>query len=356
MNILFTFYVPSGGMETLNRQRCMALRRVGIQGHLLYTQQGAGVQNISNIPTYITNYDEDIAALLRSHHYAAIVVSSDYTMLERLRRLGYQGPIIYEAQGLGTKEAAERYMQEAAAMLKQHAQAVHLPSTPHLIALFRQYCPSLPQYVFHNVVDIEHFHYKRGPLPPVPILAWIGRLEPNKNWKHCLEIAYYIRRIKPPIELWMFHDDQIYIKEDQIHFYDMIQHLGLASCMVLRSNVPHADMSSLLSAVGDSGGFLLSTSIMEGFGYAVAEAMSCRCPVLSTDSEGVRVFISHNVTGKFYPQGNIQAAVHEGLELMSEHDLRASIRSQGVEHIKKNFSAQQYGRAFKRMLHELHVL
>lgn len=355
MNILFTFYVPSGGMETLNRQRCNALRQVGIQGHVLYTQQGAGLQNVSSTPTYVTNYDEDIKQLLHTHQYAAVIVSSDYTMLERLRGLGYQGPIMFEAQGLGSRENAERYIQQAASSISAHTQGILLPSTPHLIELFRRYCPSSPQYAFHNVVDIEHFHYQSGPVHPVPIIAWIGRLEPNKNWKHFLEIGYFIHRIRPPIELWMFHDAHIYVEQDRVQFYEMINHLGLTSCLRLRSNVPHAKMSEFLSVVGDSGGFLLSTSIMEGFGYAVAEAMCCRCPVISTDSEGVRVFITHNVTGKFYPQGNIQQAVNEGIELMHEHDLRSSIRNKAVKHIKKHFSAAQYCASFKSMLRDVNL-
>ncbi|MGP3783850.1 hypothetical protein [Paenibacillus sp. 1A_MP2] len=50
--------------------------------------------------------------------------------------------------------------------------------------------------------------------------------------------------------------------------------------------------------------------------------MSCGCPVLSTDSDGVRSFITHNRTGKFYPIGNVNAAVSEAVDLMHNIQLR----------------------------------
>lgn len=40
MKVLFTFFNPSGGMETLNRVRCAALTARGIECHMLYTHNG----------------------------------------------------------------------------------------------------------------------------------------------------------------------------------------------------------------------------------------------------------------------------------------------------------------------------
>ncbi|MFP3415838.1 glycosyltransferase, partial [Bacillus sp. SIMBA_074] len=95
-------------------------------------------------------------------------------------------------------------------------------------------------------------------------------------------------------------------------------------------NQPHNKMAEYFSIIGDSGGFLCSTSKVEGFGYAVLEAMVCRCPVLSTDSDGVRSFIRHNQTGKFFDQGNIDQAELEGNELLSNIPLREDIRRKAV--------------------------
>jgi glycosyltransferase involved in cell wall biosynthesis len=86
----------------------------------------------------------------------------------------------------------------------------------------------------------------------------------------------------------------------------------------------------------------LKEASLEGFGYEVAEAMSCRCPVLSFDSDGVCSFIIPNETGKFYPHGNIAEAVAQGLQLMHDMTLRNPIRSKGTAHIHTHFNSQVY--------------
>ncbi|UHA75853.1 glycosyltransferase family 4 protein [Paenibacillus sp. 481] len=350
MNILFTYYVPSGGVETLNRLRCQTLNRNGINGHLLYLRSGAGIQNVSNIPMFTTNYDEDIKQILEHHQYALIFVSSDYTMIERLRRLGYNGPIVYEAQGLGPLHVAENTIIEAAPVLKQYAQAVHLPPTRHLISLFGRHCPWLPQYVFSNVIDTARFNYKPN-IPPVhPIVAWVGRLEENKNWKDFLEIGYWLNRYDKRVRLWMFQDANIYVEADKQLFEPMIKALNLQDKLTIFNNVPHAEMAHYFSQIGDSGGILLSTSGTEGFGYAVAEAMTCRCPVLCTDSDGVKLFVRHDVTGKFYGHHQISQAVEQALDLMRNKPLRNQIRETSASYIKAHFGESEYVYNFKNML------
>jgi len=123
--------------------------------------------------------------------------------------------------------------------------------------------------------------------------------------------------------------------------------------LTLYANQPHSQMAKYFSIIGDSGGFLCSTSKVEGFGYAVLEAMTCKCPVLSSDSDGVRSLLTHNVTGKLYDSGDIDQAVQEGKELLSNNILREEIRQNAIEHIKKSFSPDKYAENFSNMIHSL---
>ncbi|MGZ9585241.1 glycosyltransferase family 4 protein [Paenibacillus marinisediminis] len=351
MKMLFTFYVPSGGIDTLNRLRGRALQQIGVYSHLLYTQTGSGLQNSTNLPTYVTSSDHEIQSLLQKHNFEAILVSSDFIMLERLRRLGYHGPLIYEAQGLGAPDHAEHVASQAAPYIQQYAQGIHLPATAHLIRLFEKYCPAIPRYVFSNVVDYDHFHYqKRLSTPRHPIISWIGRLEPNKNWDHFLDISHQLILRNPRIRLWMFLDNNLSQENDYKRFSFKVGKLDLKEKLTIFNNIPHARMMDYLSKTGDSGGFLMSTSILEGFGYSIAEALSCRCPVLCSDSDGVKVFIQHNVTGKFYTHNNIQQAIQEGVDLLNNASLRDRIRKQGVQHMKQNFQPKVYAQHFSHML------
>ncbi|AZN42759.1 glycosyltransferase family 4 protein [Paenibacillus albus] len=348
MKLLVTYFIPSGGIETLNRLRFHALRAVGIEVHALYLWNGAGVQNMADIPHFVTNNDHEIQTVLRAGNYNAIIVTCDHLMLQRLRGLGYTGALIYEAQGLGTKEQATGTLAFGSTFIRAFANAAISTPTSHLMELFQTYLGDLPRFYVQNMIDTNQFIHK-GPaaaatfnLSGAPIIGWIGRLERNKNWPLFLDICSVLASIKPSLQIWMFEDATISEPGERERFHARVHELNLAHRLTVRSNIPHSHMPSYLTAIGDSGGLLLSTSITEGFGYAVAEAMSCRCPVVSTDSDGVRCFIDHNRTGKFFTSSTIPEAVQAASELMDNLPLRRSIRDAADQHIRTHFSPGRY--------------
>ncbi|MFC3748108.1 glycosyltransferase family 4 protein [Paenibacillus sp. GCM10012306] len=355
MKVLFTFYVPSGGVETLNKLRCESLQRSGIECHLLYLMPGSGGDNGAAFPTFIGSTDEEIANVIRSNYYDAIIVTSDFSLLERLRMLGYRGILIYEAQGLGKRKEAEEMIRVAVPYLQSFCNAILIPPTDHLMELFMQICPWMKRFVISNLVDVNTFRHIPNDPPIDPVIAWVGRLESNKNWREYLEIAYRLRSHKPNLHLWMFHDPTLAGAGEQEKFDVMLQLLGLQDRLNVFTNIPNGIMPVYYSSIVNSGGFLLSTSVTEGFGYAVAEAVCCTCPVLSTDSDGVRSFIVHNQTGKFYPLGDVDTAVTEALELMDNKKLRSRIRKQGRDHMVASFGSGQYSQSFREMLNSFSI-
>lgn len=355
MAILFTFFVPSGGIETLNRQRLYALSQKGISCHFLYTQEGTGLQNKVDAPIFVTNNDQEIMEIIKKENYDAIVVSSDLLLLKKIRESGYTGSLIYEVQGLGfNKEYAEQFViNHAYPILHSDCDAILYPKTPHLISVFEKYFPAKKKFCFHNCFNTGEFQYQVHPKQSNPIIGWVGRIEENKNWKDFLLIGAELIKENPSIQLWMFEDNTLGEKSERVAFEHRIDELNLRQNLTIYANQPHYKMAEYFSIIGDSGGFLCSTSKVEGFGYAVLEAMVCRCPVLSTDSDGVRSFIIHNVTGKFFELGNINQAVKEAKELMLDIQLKEKIRQQGVEHIKEHFSPEKYAENFLNMIYSL---
>ncbi|MDR7072046.1 glycosyltransferase family 4 protein [Fictibacillus barbaricus] len=346
--ILLVFYLPSGGMETLNRQRCKALQSQGIECHLLYLQNGTGMQNISQIPTYITNKDEEIKQILLNH-FDTIIVSSDFPMLQRIRKLGYKGKVIYEIQGLGSFTNAERILTQAKSNVLTYSNGILYPKTQHLIGLIESLYPAHPKYCFHNCFDTSEFSYRRTHQLDYPVVGWVGRLEQNKNWYDFVMFAIRFIKHKPSSKFWMFIDDTLSNPVEKKRFTQMLIRYNLTKHVEILSNIPHKTMSDYFSIIGDSGGFLLSTSKVEGFGYAVIEAMSCRCPVLSSDSDGVKAFITHNDTGKFYQNGNIGSAVNQALDLINNLELRNQIISNALNHLSI-FSLEAYAKEFMKIL------
>ncbi|WP_211746083.1 glycosyltransferase family 4 protein [Paenibacillus sp. Marseille-Q4541] len=353
MKILFTFFNPSGGMETLNRIRSRALIERGYECHLLYGVDGEGRKNIKGISTFVTNEDEEIRRILARENYDVIIICTDIYLLQKIRGLGYRGKLIFEVQGLGTLETVHELLGIFDEHIRTHADALLYPQTSHLKQLFQDTFPEIKQFCFDDPLDTERFGYLSYPPKSYRVIGWIGRIVINKNWKEFLYIGAQLLKYDPHLYLWLFEDDTLFEAAERAEYEVMVHTLKLSDRLISHSNVPHELMADYLSIIGDSGGFLCSTSIMEGFGYAVAEAMLCRCPVLTTDSDGVRRFIHHNQTGKFYNRGDINHATQEALSLMFDKNLRANIISSAEEHIKTNFSTSIYTQNFCGMLTNL---
>lgn len=354
MNILFVYYVPSGGMETLNRQRSRTLRDAGINAHCLYYRWGAGMQNTYETPVFVTSSDIAIKQILDAVRYDFIVVTTDHPSFKRFRMLGYTGKFILEIQGYGPMNVAWSELTKAAPEINGHAAGLLHPSTPHIGTIFRTLYPHIPQFQFNNCFDSAAFTYRELPTLPYPVLAWIGRIEDNKNWGEFLEIGARMAGLLPNLQLWMFEDPSLSVPAEREAFLTILRNNAwLDARLTLRSNVPNAQMQELLSMIGDSGGMLVSTSKVEGAPYSILEAMSCRCPVLSTNSDGVSSSVFHNATGKLYPLGNIHQAVLEACELMHNTPLREQIRMQAQFHVQTEFHPSLYASRFNQMLQAL---
>jgi glycosyltransferase involved in cell wall biosynthesis len=356
MNILFVFYVPSGGVETLNRQRCSALKKYHINGHCLYYEKRRELVNDHNVPTFITKDDGEIKKILETGNYSAIVVVSDFQALPRFRNMGYKGKIIVEIQGYGPKEVARTALSNAIPIVTAHADGFLNPKTPHIIQLLDELYPSFPKFSFNNCFDTCQFSYRSIPMNNGPMIAWIGRIEDNKNWREFLQIGnQLINQYNSNLELHMFEDPTISDPKERNEFENLIKQLNLNKNLTLHSNVPNFKMADFFSNIGDSGGFLCSTSKVEGAPYSILEAMSCKCPVLTTDSDGVKSAIIHDLTGKYYTLGNIAEAVKEAKELMTNLTAREHIRLNALNHLKNNFNPDQYCLNFINMLASLGI-
>ncbi|WP_138494265.1 glycosyltransferase family 4 protein [Paenibacillus pinistramenti] len=352
MKVLFVFYIPSGGVETLNRHRCRALKEAGITTHLLYLLPGKGMQNIKDIPTFITNKNDEIAQILKEGNYSAVIVVSAHPYLKRIRSLGYSGLLFWEVQGYVSKEGALEEFRIASLDVLQYCNGVVYPETAYIKEIAAHFFPPEMCFSFHNCMDFESFAHRALPREGGPVMGWVGRIEENKNWRDFLRIGHKLREQHPQLKLWMFEDSTLSEPGQRTQFIELVKNLGLGGSLTILDNIPNAEMPNYYSRIADSGGFLCSTSKVEGFGYAVLEAICCQCPVLSTDSDGVRSFIIHNETGKFYPHGDVDQAVREANSLMKDRQLRSQITAKAYERARLLFDSAAYSRNFRQMLEQ----
>lgn len=342
-------------METLNRQRFKALTEKGITLHFLYLHEGTGLQNKLNTNIFVTNEDAKIKEIIEREQYNAIIVCSDHVLLQRIKSFGYEGIVVYEVQGLGnSKRQVRKFLQFIAReRINQFSDAILYPKTEHLSELIEELYPHKQKFSFHNCLDTDHFRYRRNATYQKPIVGWIGRIEKNKNWQGCFAIIKQLLHSFPNLKLWMFVDDTLTRPSEKRRFENLLTKMQLTNVVKPHNNVPHDQMPHYLSQIANSGGFLLSTSRLEGFGYAVLEALSCQCPVLTTDSDGVRSIVIHNQTGKLFAYGNTRQAVKEATALMTDLNLRKNIVERGEKYVKQHFSLDQYATHFIAMLQTL---
>jgi glycosyltransferase involved in cell wall biosynthesis len=353
MKVLFIYYISSGGVETLNRHRIRALTKRGITCHLLYQEQGSGHGNIAGIPTFVLSEPHEIIALIKKQNYDLVVICSNNSLLQRIKLSGYNGVLVYEAQGFGDKNAGRRYFSNAASIIRTYADGILYPKTKHLVELAKTHLPDCPHYSFHNCFDLGHFHYQNGRKLGAPVIGWVGRIEPNKNWKEFLQIAAQFISTNPTLKIWMFIDPTLTSKNQQLRFDRMVNSMSLSSHLTVYHSVSNDKMATHYSEIGDSGGFLCSTSKVEGFGYSLVEAMSCRCPVLTTDSDGVKSIVVDGLSGLYYSQGQITEAVRNGERLLNKTVFRTKMLENAVNHVKTTFSPERYANEFIHMYRSL---
>ncbi len=340
--------MANGGVVTLNQQRFEALQSEDLDCHFLYLMKGPALKNMTAPNTFATNKDHEIQELIEKEKYDLIVVTLDYIFVSRLRGLGYKGKIIYDVQGFGTN--INELLTNAREQIPTEVIGILSPNTPYLKNLIEHTFPMLKTFYFHNCINPHTFSFHETAKYHKKIIGWVGRIDQNKNWKYFLEIGAEVTKRDPTVELWMFEDPRSSIPKQRKQFKKWVNDLKLEKKLKLYSNVPHRKMANYYSIIGESGGFLCSTSKREGFGYVVLEAMCCRCPVLCTDSGGVKSFVFHNKTGKMIPLKNLPLAVNEAVHLLSDEKLRNELKTNALNYINKHFTPEQYRQNFLSMM------
>jgi L-malate glycosyltransferase len=353
LKVLFIFSIPGGGLQTLNNERKSALSRKGLDCHFLYFKKPIHEVFLKTDHVYITDKDEEIKNLLLMNQYDAVIVCTYFEYLQRVRHLGYQGKVIFEIQGLGSRKTTEAWLEKSKPIVLAHADAVLYPRTKFLDELIKKAFPDKKLFSFHNCIDTNLF--TNVEVPPInhPVVGWVGRLETNKNWKEFLMIGAALSQMIPEIQLWLFHDPTLCSREARKSFSRWVKKLKLTNNLVIYENIPRNQMPKFYSSMAKSGGLLCSTSRQEGFGYAVLEAMCCKCPVLATKSEGVESFVVHNLTGKLYEVENINMAVSAAKDLIENTRLREKIIQHSDQLVNKLFTPNQYCDHFMQMLNQI---
>jgi len=85
--------------------------------------------------------------------------------------------------------------------------------------------------------------------------------------------------------------------------------------------------------------FLL-TSLWEGFGYVMVEAMAEKKPVIAFDIKSSAEVVDDGVSGCLVPRGDVEAMADKVMELAKNEKLRASYGSEGYKRVENLFTIE----------------
>lgn len=156
-----------------------------------------------------------------------------------------------------------------------------------------------------NCLDADLFRPCDVARPSRPIVSWVGKLDPHKNWEAFVELAAFLAPRAPELDFWMVGGEAngAPLKAQLV---EAIDRLELSGRLRWFSAIPYKSMPRLHSMVAASGGVNVVTSKDESFGMSVAEALLCGCPVVAP-SVGALPELYEGDGYTLYPSGDAAA-------------------------------------------------
>ena len=116
--------------------------------------------------------------------------------------------------------------------------------------------------------------------------------------------------------------------------------------MTFTSNVPDADLVSIYNLAKA----FVYPSFYEGFGLAIAEAMACGVPVISSKISSIPEVVGD--AGILINPYDVEELKRSIRRVIGDADLRKDMREKGLEKVKE-YSWKNYAKQFSALLFEL---
>ena len=189
----------------------------------------------------------------------------------------------------------------------------------------------------HEGIDLAHVEampalniHKELWLPTdVPVIGNIAALVPHKGQRHLISAAAIVRQQVPDAHLVILGEGELRETLER-----QIKHLNLEKHVLLVGFRPDA-----LAYLKSFDIFVMS-SLMEGLGTSVLDAMACARPVVATRAGGIPEVVTE-AAATLVPPKDDQAMAREILALLDDPARRARMGEAGRAHVRAHFSAQR---------------
>lgn len=192
--------------------------------------------------------------------------------------------------------------------------------------------------IVYNGIDLEAFkepagggiREELGLGDKTALIGTVGRLDWYKAHKYFLEAARKIKLVMPDSHFLIVGGGG-----ERAALERQAEKLGLSSCVTFAGH--RRDIPAILSGLDI---FALS-SVSEGFGRVVVEAMAAGKPVVATRVGGIPEIVQDGVTGRLVPPANPVALAGAVVELLRDKSKAAALGAAGRLRASDLFGAEK---------------
>jgi glycosyltransferase involved in cell wall biosynthesis len=163
-----------------------------------------------------------------------------------------------------------------------------------------------------------------------PVIANVAALVPHKGQKFLVDAMPHVLREIPDTHLIIFGEGELQPQlERQIKELRIEKHVLLAG---FRKDV--------LQLVKSTDLFVMS-SVTEGLGSTVLDAMAMKLAVVGTDAGGIPEAVVHGETGLLVPAGDARALAGAIVRVLKDQPLRDRMAAAGLARVAEHFGVSQ---------------
>lgn len=180
---------------------------------------------------------------------------------------------------------------------------------------------AVPRLDVHTELHLPH---------GAPVIGNIAALVPHKGQRYLVEAHHRVIEREPDTRLVIFGEGELRSSlERQIRDQSLERHVLLAGF--------RADVVGFLKSFDI---FVLS-SVMEGLGTSLLDAMACGKPIVASAVGGIPEAVENGVTGLLVPERDPKALATALVGLLRDAPRRAAFAAAGFERVRREFSAER---------------
>ncbi len=181
-----------------------------------------------------------------------------------------------------------------------------------------------------GTIDRRESRAKLGLPPEAPVIAGVGRLNPQKNFSLFLQIAAAVSAEIPDARFLLAGEGP-----EEPLLREQASTLGITDRVVFAGYIPD---TRLVYSAAD---ILLMPSRFEGLPMTLLEAMAMRLPVVASNLDGIAEVITDTREGFLAEPGHAQAFSSRILQLLRDPSLASRIATSALSKIETNHSVEQ---------------